>query len=110
MACFRVPAKHAWKFTSLELRGALLARPDYGPGQFPGYEGFCHLLWVPPGLLPWPNWTVERVSNGHCLAVWAFAIPGHRRPKTRPIPLYALARALPLPGKVRESFGPSLFQ
>ena len=93
MACFRVPAKHAWKFPSLELRGghvwpALILDLD----QFSGYEGFCHLLWEHPGLLPWPNWTVERVSNGHFHGVWTFATPVHRGPKARPKPLYALAR------------------
>ena len=93
MVCFRVPAKHAWKFPSLELRAghvwpALILDLD----QFPSYEGFCHLMWEHPGLLPWPNWTVERVSNGHCHAVWMLAIPVHRGPKAQPKPLYVLAR------------------
>ena len=79
MACFRVPAKHAWKFPSLELRGghvwpALILDLD----QFSSYEGFCHLMW-------------ERASNGHCHAVWALATPVHRGSRARPKPLYALA-------------------
>ena len=43
-------------------------------------------------MLPWPNWTVERVSNGHFHGVWTFATPVHRGPQARPKPLYALAR------------------
>ena len=88
---FRVPARYAWKFRSLEIRSATawpaltldVDDPD-------AYERLCGLCLGK--ILPWPNWTVERIRNGHIQPTWTFFRPVLRGPGARKNPLLVLGR------------------
>ena len=88
---FRVPARHAWKFRSLEIRSATawpaLTLDIDDPGAYERLVGLC---WEK--LLPWPNWTVERVGNGHIQPTWTISSPVLRGPRARKNPLLVLGR------------------
>ena len=88
---FRVHARKAWAYPSLELRAA---------NSWPAIILDCDLPAVVDALhalksnlaLPVPNVVVERVSNGHCHASWFLSRPVHRGESARTAPLRKLAR------------------
>ena len=88
---FRVHARKAWGYPSLELRAG---------NSWPAVTLDCDLPTVVESLhslrskfpLPYPNMLVERVSNGHCHASWFLSRPVHRGESARAAPLRKLAR------------------
>ena len=88
---FRVHARKAWGYPSLELRAG---------NSWPCLTLDCDLPTVVDALhslkssfpLPVPNMVVERQSNGHCHASWFLSRPVHRGESARAAPLRTLAR------------------
>ena len=88
---FRVHARKAWGYPSLELRAA---------NCWPAVTLDCDLPTVVDALhslkssfpLPVPNMVVERQSNGHCHASWFLSRPVHRGESARAAPMLKLAR------------------
>ena len=88
---FRVHAREAWGYPSLELRAG---------NSWPALTLDCDQPAVVESLhglrsefpLPVPNVVVERSSNGHCHASWFLAKPVHRGESARAAPLRKLAR------------------
>ena len=88
---FRVHARDAWSYPSLELRAA---------NCWPAVTLDCDLPTVVDALhslksqfpLPTPNVVVERQHNGHCHASWFLSRPVHRGESARAAPLRKLAR------------------
>ena len=88
---FRVHAREAWRYPSIELRAG---------NSWPALTLDCDLPAVVESLhglrskfpLPYPNVAVERRSNGHCHASWFLARPVHRGESARAAPLNKLAR------------------
>ena len=88
---FRVHARDAWGFPSLELRAG---------NSWPAVTLDCDLPTVVDALhalksnlaLPVPNVVVERVSNGHCHASWFLSRPVHRGESARAAPMLKLGR------------------
>ena len=88
---FRVHARKAWGYPSLELRAG---------NSWPCVTLDCDLPNVVDALhslkssfpLPVPNMVVERQSNGHCHASWFLRSPVHRGESARAAPLRKLAR------------------
>ena len=85
---FRVHARKAWGYPSLELRAG---------NSWPCLTLDCDLPTVVDALhssfpLPVPNMVVERQSNGHCHASWFLSRPVHRGESARAAPLKKLAR------------------
>ena len=88
---FRVHARDAWSYPSLELRAA---------NSWPAVTLDCDLPTVVDALhslkstfpLPTPNVIVERQHNGHCHASWFLSRPVHRGESARAAPLRKLAR------------------
>ena len=88
---FRVHARDAWGYPSLELRAG---------NSWPAIVLDCDLPTVVDALhsvqtefpLPVPNVVVERTSNGHCHASWFLRSPVHRGESARAAPLRKLAR------------------
>ena len=88
---FRVHARKAWGYPSLELRAG---------NSWPAVTLDCDLPTVVDALhsvqtefpLPLPNVVVERTSNGHCHASWFLRSPVHRGESARAAPLRKLAR------------------
>jgi len=91
MSLFRVPASKAWDYSEIELRSetawpCVILDLD----RETALEG----LWdrILGGHLPEPNWTVERLANGHAHAVYTLARPVHRGATARQTPLRYFAR------------------
>ena len=88
---FRVHARHAWGYPSIELRAG---------NSWPAIVLDCDLPTVVESLhglrskfpLPVPNMAVERRSNSHCHASWFLSRPVHRGESARAAPLRKLAR------------------
>ena len=88
---FRVHAREAWGYPSLELRAG---------NSWPAVTLDCDLPTVVDALhslkstfpLPVPNMVVERQYNGHCHASWFLSRPVHRGESARAAPLRKLAR------------------
>ena len=92
---FRVHARQAWNYSSLELRAA---------NSWPALTLDCDepsavvdaLYWNHHGgdgpALPRPSVVVERRANSHCHASWFLARPVHRGESARAAPLRKLAR------------------
>ena len=88
---FRVHARDAWGYPSLELRAG---------NSWPAVTLDCDMPTVIESLhslrskfpLPYPNMVVERRSNGHCHASWFLSRPVHRGEAARAAPLRKLAR------------------
>ena len=92
---FRVHARQAWDYPSLELRAA---------NSWPALTLDCDepsavvdaLYWNHHGgegpALPRPSVVVERRANSHCHASWFLARPVHRGESARAAPLRKLAR------------------
>ena len=92
---FRVHARDAWTFPSLELRSA---------NSWPALTLDCDepsavvdaLYWNHHGgegpALPRPTVVVERRANSHCHASWFLSRPVHRRESARAAPMRKLAR------------------
>ena len=92
---FRVHARKAWGYPSLELRAG---------NSWPAVTLDCDvpsavvdaLYWNHHGgdgpALPRPNMVVERSSNSHCHASWFLSRPVHRGESARAAPLRKLAR------------------
>ena len=88
---FRVHARKAWGYPSLELRAA---------NCWPAVTLDCDMPTVIESLhslrskfpLPYPNMVVERRSNSHCHASWFLSRPVHRGEAARAAPLRKLAR------------------
>ena len=88
---FRVHARHAWGYPSIELRAG---------NSWPAIVLDCDLPAVVESLhglrskfpLPVPNMAVERRSNSHCHASWFLSRPVHRGESARAAPLRKLAR------------------
>ena len=88
---FRVHARDAWGYPSLELRAG---------NSWPLMGFDCDVPTVIESLhslrskfpLPYPNMVVERTSNGHCHASWFLSRPVHRGEAARAAPLRKLAR------------------
>ena len=88
---FRVHARKAWRYPSLELRAG---------NSWPAVTLDCDMPTVVDALhslksafpLPTPNMVVERVSNGHCHASWFLSRPVHRGESARAAPLRKLSR------------------
>ena len=88
---FRVHARDAWGYPSLELRAA---------NCWPAVTLDCDMPTVIESLhslrskfpLPYPNMVVERRSNSHCHASWFLSRPVHRGEAARAAPLRKLAR------------------
>ena len=88
---FRVHARDAWRFPSLELRAG---------NSWPAITLDCDMPNVVEALhslkgsfpLPVPNMVVERQSNGHCHASWFLSRPVHRGESARAAPVKKLAR------------------
>ena len=88
---FRVHARKAWGYPSLELRAG---------NSWPAVTLDCDLPTVVDALhslkstfpLPVPNMVVERQSNGHCHASWFLSRPVHRGESARAAPLRKLSR------------------
>ena len=92
---FRVHARHAWKYPSLELRAgnswpAVTLDCDE-PSAVVDALQLNHYGGRGPALPP-PNMVVERKQNGHCHASWFLARPVHRGESARAAPLRKLAR------------------
>ena len=88
---FRVHARKAWRYPSLELRAG---------NSWPAVTLDCDMPTVVDALhslkssfpLPVPNMVVERQSNGHCHASWFLSRPVHRGESARAAPVRKLAR------------------
>ena len=88
---FRVHARDAWGYPSIELRAA---------NCWPAVTLDCDMPTVIESLhslrskfpLPYPNMVVERRSNSHCHASWFLSRPVHRGEAARAAPLRKLAR------------------
>ena len=88
---FRVHARDAWGYPSIELRAG---------NSWPLMGFDCDVPTVVDALhsvqsefpLPTPNVVVERRSNGHCHASWFLLSPVHRGESARAAPLRKLAR------------------
>ena len=88
---FRVHARDAWGYPSLELRAG---------NSWPAVTLDCDMPTVIESLhslrskfpLPYPNMVVERRSNSHCHASWFLSRPVHRGEAARAAPLRKLAR------------------
>ena len=99
---FRVHARHAWGYPSLELRAG---------NSWPAVTLDCDLPTVVDALhslksqfpLPAPNMVVERRSNGHCHASWFLSRPVHRGESARAAPLRKLARITEFYGEVLQA-------
>ena len=92
---FRVHARHAWEFPSLELRAGnswpLMGFDCDNPSAVIDALYWNHNGGNGPALPP-PNMVVERRSNGHCHASWFLSRPVHRGEAARAAPLRKLAR------------------
>ena len=92
---FRVHARHAWKFPSLELRAGnswpSITLDCDEPSAVVDALQLNHYGGRGPAL-PRPNMVVERKANGHCHASWFLARPVHRGESARAAPLRKLAR------------------
>ena len=92
---FRVHARHAWTFPSLELRAGNswpAVTLDYDePSAVVDALQLNHYGGRGPAL-PRPNMVVERQQNGHCHASWFLERPVHRGETARAAPLRRLAR------------------
>ena len=88
---FRVHARDAWGYPSLELRAG---------NSWPAVTLDCDMPTVIESLhslrskfpLPYPNMVVERRSNSHCHASWFLSRPVHRGEAARAAPMRKLAR------------------
>ena len=88
---WRVPAKAAWRYPSIELRpensfSCIILDYDIPDAVIELYGQSYAGEW------PKPNWVVQRVSNGHSHAVWCLAKPVHRGADAREHPLKYLSR------------------
>ena len=92
---FRVHARDAWNYPSLELRAANSWPSVTLDCDEPSAVVNC-LYWNHHGgdgpALPRPNVVVERRANSHCHASWFLKRPVHRGESARPGPLRKLAR------------------
>ena len=88
---FRVHARHAWSYPSLELRAANCWPAVTLDCDMPGVIESLHSL-RSKFPLPYPNMVVERRSNSHCHASWFLSRPVHRGEAARAAPLRKLAR------------------
>ena len=87
----RVHAAHAWHWNMLELRtGNTWPCLVLDIDRKHGYEHLCGRIC--DGVLPAPNWSRERIANGHVHAVYCLAKPVHRGTGARAKPLRAFAR------------------
>ena len=100
MSSHRVPAHESWAWPLLELRTgtswpALVLDLDHPDA----YERLCgHAA---DGDIPWPNWSVERLSSRHIHVCYTLARPVLRgaRARQRPLQLY---------GRITEYLGQTL--
>ena len=103
---FRVHARHAWKFPSLELRAGnswpSITFDCDEPSAVVDALQLNHYGGRGPAL-PRPNMVVERQSNGHCHASWFLARPVHRGESARAAPLRRLARITEFYGEVLKA-------
>ena len=92
---FRVHARKAWGYPSLELRAGnswpLMGFDCDNPSAVIDALYWNHNGGNGPALPP-PNMVVERRSNGHCHASWFLSRPVHRGEAARAAPLRKLAR------------------
>ena len=82
---FRVHARHAWSYPSLELRAANCWPAVTLDCDMPGVIESLHSL-RSKFPLPYPNMVVERRSNSHCHASWFLSRPVHRGEAARAAP------------------------